>query len=313
MKAIQIDAFGDASVLKYQDVPEPELKAGEVLVRTLAAGVNPIDWKTCSGGGASAFIGELPFIPGWEFSGEVIAAGANVSGFDSGDKVYGFIRFPNRAGCYAQEIAAPAEQIAKLPTTCNPIHAAGLGLAGLTAWQALFDKAAVKAKQRVLILAAAGGVGHLAVQLAKWKGAYVIGTASQKNHAFLQALGCDEVLDYNTQALHELVKDVDVIIDGVGGETGISALACLAQKGIMITLPSVTKDAVIAAGESEGKQVLPIRVEPSATQLAQLAQLHADGALKLDIAAIYPLEDTGKAFAEIATGHTRGKVILKVS
>ncbi len=313
MKAIQIDAFGDASVLKYQDVPEPELKAGEVLVRTLAAGVNPIDWKTCSGGGASAFIGELPFIPGWEFSGEVIAAGANVSGFDSGDKVYGFIRFPNRAGCYAQEIAAPVEQIAKLPAACNPIHAAGLGLAGLTAWQALFDKAALKAKQRVLILAAAGGVGHLAVQLAKWKGAYVIGTASQKNHAFLQALGCDEVLDYNTQALHELVKDVDVIIDGVGGETGISALACLAQQGVMITLPSVTKDAVIAAGESVGKQVLPIRVEPSATQLTQLAQLHADGDLKLDIAAIHPLEDTAKAFAEIASGHTRGKVILKVS
>ena len=313
MKAIQIDAFGDASVLKYQDVPEPELKAGEVLVRTLAAGVNPIDWKTCSGGGASAFIGELPFIPGWEFSGEVIAAGANVSGFDSGDKVYGFIRFPNRAGCYAQEIAAPVEQIAKLPAACNPIHAAGLGLAGLTAWQALFDKAALKAKQRVLILAAAGGVGHLAVQLAKWKGAYVIGTASQKNHAFLQALGCDEVLDYNTQALHELVKDVDVIIDGVGGETGISALACLAQQGVMITLPSVTKDAVIAAGESVGKQVLPIRVEPSATQLTQLAQLNADGDLKLDIAAIHPLEDTAKAFAEIASGHTRGKVILKVS
>jgi NADPH2:quinone reductase len=313
MKAIQIDAFGDASVLKYQDVPEPELKAGEVLVRTLAAGVNPIDWKTCSGGGASAFIGELPFIPGWEFSGEVIAAGANVSGFDSGDKVYGFIRFPNRAGCYAQEIAAPVEQIAKLPAACNPIHAAGLGLAGLTAWQALFDKAALKAKQRVLILAAAGGVGHLAVQLAKWKGAYVIGTASQKNHAFLQALGCDEVLDYNTQALHELVKDVDVIIDGVGGETGISALACLAQQGIMITLPSVTKDAVIAAGESVGKQVLPIRVEPSASQLTQLAQLNADGDLKLDIAAIHPLEDTAKAFAEIASGHTRGKVILKVS
>ena len=313
MKAIQIDAFGDASVLKYQDVPEPELKAGEVLVRTLAAGVNPIDWKTCSGGGASAFIGELPFIPGWEFSGEVIAAGANVSGFDSGDKVYGFIRFPNRAGCYAQEIAAPVEQIAKLPAACNPIHAAGLGLAGLTAWQALFDKAALKAKQRVLILAAAGGVGHLAVQLAKWKGAYVIGTASQKNHAFLQALGCDEVLDYNTQALHELVKDVDVIIDGVGGETGISALACLAQQGVMITLPSVTKDAVIAAGESVGKQVLPIRVEPSATQLTQLAQLNANGDLKLDIAAIHPLEDTAKAFAEIASGHTRGKVILKVS
>jgi NADPH2:quinone reductase len=313
MKAIQIDEFGDASVLKYQDVPEPELKAGEVLVRTLAAGVNPIDWKTCSGGGASAFIGELPFIPGWEFSGEVIAAGANVSGFDSGDKVYGFIRFPNRAGCYAQEIAAPVEQIAKLPAACNPIHAAGLGLAGLTAWQALFDKAALKAKQRVLILAAAGGVGHLAVQLAKWKGAYVIGTASQKNHAFLQALGCDEVLDYNTQALHELVKDVDVIIDGVGGETGISALACLAQQGIMITLPSVTKDAVIAAGESVGKQVLPIRVEPSASQLTQLAQLNADGDLKLDIAAIHPLEDTAKAFAEIASGHTRGKVILKVS
>ncbi len=310
MKAIQIDAFGDNSVLNYTEVAEPELKTGEVLIRTLAAGVNPIDWKTCSGGGAAPFIGDLPFIPGWEFSGEVIAAGANVSGFVSGDKVFGFIRFPSRAGCYAEEIAAPADQIAKLPDTCHPIHVGGLALAGLTAWQALFDKAGVKAKQKVLILAAAGGVGHLAVQLAKWKGAYVIGTASKQNHAFITELGCDEVLDYSDQAIYDEIQEIDVIIDGVGGETGIAALKCLKQNGTLVTLPSVTKDAVIAAGDSVAKKVLPIRVEPHISQLAQLAELYASGQLKLDVAATYPLADIAKAFTQVATGHTRGKVIL---
>jgi len=313
MKAIRIHTFGGPDVLAYENAPEPQLQPGEVLVRNYAAGVNPIDWKTCSGGGAAPFIGELPFIPGWEFSGEVIASGPDVTGYESGDRVFGFIRFPNRAGCYSQEIAAPADQISKLPSACDPVEAAGLPLAGLTAWQALFNKGGLKPKQRVLVLAAAGGVGHLAVQLAKWKGAIVTGTASPANHDFLKQLGCDHVIDYKNTALINALKDIDLIIDGVGGDTAIEALGCLKQGGVMVTLPSVTKDEVISAGESLGHTVLPIRAEPSSKELSELAELLATKTLKLSVAATYPIENTAQAFEDVASGHTRGKVILTIS
>lgn len=312
MKAIQIHTFGGPETLVYEDVPEPQLKAGEVLVKNHAVGVNPIDWKTCSGGGAAAFIGELPFIPGWEFSGTVIACGADVSGFQSDDNVYGFVRFPSAAGCYAEEVAVPADQITLLPTGCDLTEAAGLGLAGLTAWQALFDHGQLQPKQRVLILAAAGGVGHLAIQLAKWKGATVIGTASASSHAFISSLGCDQILDYTQQNVAEIVQNIDLIIDGVGGQTAIDALACLNKSGRMVTLPSVTKDQVIAAGTELGITVLPIRVEPNAAQLSSLAELVAKQLLHLKIAATYPLDKAAVAFNDIASGHTKGKVILTV-
>ncbi len=312
MKAIRIHTFGGPEALIYEEVAEPQLKAGEVLVKSHAAGVNPIDWKTCSGGGAAPFIGELPFTPGWEFSGTVLACGADVSGFASGDRVFGFVRFPSAAGCYAEQIAVPSDQISLLPSECRLTESAGLSLAGLTAWQALFDKGLLQAKQKVLILAAAGGVGHLAVQLAKWKGATVIGTASQANQSFLTELGCDQVIDYNQQQVANAVQDIDLIIDGVGGQTAIEALACLKGSGTMVTLPSVTKDEVIAAGEKRGLNILPLRVEPNAEQLQSLAQLNASKHLRLNVTATYPIESTADAFRDIASGHTQGKVILTV-
>jgi NADPH2:quinone reductase len=312
MKAIRIQTFGGPEVLSYEEVPKPQLKKGEVLVKCHAAGVNPIDWKTCSGGGAAPFIGELPFTPGWEFSGTVIACAPDVVGFTSGKQVFGFVRFPSAAGCYAQEIAVPSEQICLLPTQCDLTKMAGLSLAGLTAWQALFDKGQLQENQKVLILAAAGGVGHLAVQLAKWKGATVIGTASQANESFLTGLGCDQVIDYKQQQVGDVLQDIDLIVDGVGGEIAIEALTCLKESGTMVTLPSVTKDAVIAAGEERVLNVLPLRVEPNASQLQSLAELNANNQLHLDIKATYPLEQVADAFMDIASGHTRGKVILIV-
>ncbi|WP_293266902.1 NADP-dependent oxidoreductase [Neptunomonas sp.] len=310
MKAIRIHTFGGPEALLFEEVPKPQLKVDEVLVKTHAAGVNPIDWKTCSGGGAAPFIGDLPFIPGWEFSGTIIACGADVSGFQRGDKVFGFIRFPNAAGCYAEEIAAPANQISLLPKGCDLTASAGLSLAGLTAWQALFDKGQLHPKQKVLILAAAGGVGHLATQLAKWKGATVIGTASKNNQLFLTQLGCDQVIDYNQQQVGSSLQDIDLIIDGVGGQTAIEALSCLKASGTMVTLPSVTKDEVIAAGEKLGVNVLPLRVEPNAEQLNSLAELSACNQLTLNISSTYPIESISDAFQDIASSHTQGKVIL---
>ncbi|MFT6351746.1 NADP-dependent oxidoreductase [Neptuniibacter pectenicola] len=312
MKAIQISEFGSNEVLSYTELAEPELNPGQVLIKNQAAGVNPIDWKTCSGGGAAPFIGDLPFIPGWEFAGTVAKIADDVTTFSVGDPVFGFIRFPERAGCFAEYVAAPVDQISLRPAELPVEAAAGLGLAGLTAWQALFDKGNLKASQRVVILAGAGGVGHLAIQLAKWAGAQVITTASAANHDFLTALGADVVIDYHTQKITDHAKDVDLVIDGIGGQVGIEALACVKPGGTLVTLPSATKDEVIAAGDAIKVNVEPIRVEPNSDQLGQLAGLYAEKKLCLNLANTYPLAQVGNAFDESKTGKVKGKLVLTI-
>ncbi|MEM5537318.1 NADP-dependent oxidoreductase [Neptuniibacter pectenicola] len=312
MKAIQISEFGSNEVLSYTELAEPELNPGQVLIKNQAAGVNPIDWKTCSGGGAAPFIGDLPFVPGWEFAGTVAKIADDVTTFSVGDPVFGFIRFPERAGCFAEYVAAPVDQISLRPAELPVEAAAGLGLAGLTAWQALFDKGNLKASQRVVILAGAGGVGHLAIQLAKWAGAQVITTASAANHDFLTALGADVVIDYHTQKITDHAKDVDLVIDGIGGQVGIEALACVKPGGTLVTLPSATKDEVIAAGDAIKVNVEPIRVEPNSDQLGQLAGLYAEKKLCLNLANTYPLAQVGNAFDESKTGKVKGKLVLTI-
>ncbi|WP_420554695.1 NADP-dependent oxidoreductase [Neptuniibacter marinus] len=312
MKAIQISQFGSNEALSYTELTEPKLNSGEVLIKNQAAGVNPIDWKTCGGGGAAPFIGDLPFIPGWEFAGIVEKVASDVTTFSVGDAVFGFIRFPERAGCFAEYIAAPTDQISLRPKEL-PVHAAaGLGLAGLTAWQALFDKGNLQASQQVVILAGAGGVGHLAIQLAHWAGAKVITTASSTNHDFLKSLGADLVIDYHTQKITDHVENADLVIDCMGGDVGIEALACVKTGGTLVTLPSVTKDEVIAAGNAAGVKVEPIRVEPNSEQLDKLAGLYVDKKLELQLANTYPLENVGKAFDESRTGQVKGKIVLTI-
>ncbi|MFW1678625.1 NADP-dependent oxidoreductase [Pontibacter sp. JAM-7] len=312
MKAIQIEQFGSTEQLNYLDLPVPTLQPGQVLVRNHAAGVNPIDWKTCAGGGAAPFIGELPFIPGWEFAGTVEAAADDVTEFAPGDEVFGFINFPQRAGCFAEYLAAPADQISHRPAELPIIEAGGLGLAGLTAWQALFSKGQLKPDQQLLVLAGAGGVGHLAIQLGKWTGARVIATASTRNHEFLKSLGADVVIDYHDDNITHHVNNVDLVLDGVGGATGIEALKCVKPGGTLITLPTVTKDDVIAAGGKMRVNVQPIRVEPDSRQLDQLAGLYADKKLQLKLAGSYPLEQAGKAFSDSKTGRVTGKLVLTI-
>ncbi|KEA62427.1 Bifunctional protein: zinc-containing alcohol dehydrogenase [Marinobacterium lacunae] len=313
MKAIRLHAFGGPENLTLEEVDTPIPARGEVLIRNRAAGVNPIDWKTCSGGGASAFIGELPYIPGWECAGTIEALGDGVSEFSVGDEVFGFLRFPEAAGCYAEYVCAPINQIAKRPQALSVEAAGSLGLAGLTAWQALHDKAGIQAGQRVLVLAAAGGVGHLAVQLAKAAGAHVIGTASSANQDFIASLGCDECIDYTSANLSVSLRDIDIIIDGVGGATAIEALPCLKSGGVMVTLPSVTAAEVAQAGEKSGYQVMGIRVEPNGADLAKLAALAETGQLTLSLAQALPLAEAGEAHRLSASGHQRGKLVLTLA
>lgn len=312
MKALQISQFGSSEQLQYTELPKPELNQGQVLVKNAAAGVNPIDWKTCAGGGAAPFIGDLPFIPGWEFAGTVEEVADDVTEFKAGDEVFGFINFPERAGCFAEYIAAPADQISLRPKELPAEAAAGLALAGLTAWQALFDKGQLQASKQVVVLAGAGGVGHLAVQLAKWMGARVVTTASPENHEFLKELGADLVIDYRSENLTDHIHNVDLVIDGVGGEVGIDALRCVKPGGTLVTLPSVTKDEVIAAGKKMKVVVEPIRVEPNAEQLDRLAGLYADRKLSLLLAETFPLQEAGKAFDLSKTGKVKGKLVLTV-
>lgn len=312
MKAMRIHDFGGPEQLRLEEIERPSPGPGEVLIHNRAAGINPIDWKTCSGGGASSFIESLPFCPGWEFAGTVDTCGEGVEQFRHNDEVLGFTCFPYSAGCYAEYLLAPADQICMRPAALDPLSAASLGLAGLTAWQALFEAGQLKAGQTVLVLAAAGGVGHLAVQLAKWKGAYVIGTASGGNKTFLQSLGCDDVIDYSRQHVETLIHDADLIIDGVGGDTAIKALDCLNPHGRMVTLPSVTAAEVIAAGEAKGLHVSGIRARPDAAQLHELAMLASSGKVMLNLTDSLPLEQAADAHRRSAQGHTRGKLVLTV-
>lgn len=235
MRAIVVNEWGGPENLVEREIDRPEPGLGEVLVRVHAAGVNPVDWKTRDSGALIAW-GEHPIV-GWDVSGTVEAVGPGVTLHAPGDEVYGMPHFPRQAGGYAEYVSAPARHFAAKPAALDHVQAAALPLAALTAWQALVDTAGVSAGQRVLVHAAAGGVGHLAVQIAKARGAYVIGTASAGKHALLRELGADEVIDYRTTDFEDAVADVDVVIDAVGGDYTRRSLKVLKAGGHLVTLP----------------------------------------------------------------------------
>jgi NADPH:quinone reductase-like Zn-dependent oxidoreductase len=235
MVTIRQHELGDPGVLELTSVQRPRPCAREVLVRVSAAGVNPVDWKTRSDGG---FLGEPPFTVGWDLAGVVDEVGPEVTRFAPGDRVFGMPRFPREARAYAEYATAPSLELARTPQGIEDVEAAALPLAALTAWQALIDLARVRAGERVLVHAAAGGVGHLAVQIAKERGAYVIGTARAEKHGFLTALGVDEAIDYAEEPLEKAVRDVDVVLDLVGGDEARRSLECVRDGGLLIALRS---------------------------------------------------------------------------
>jgi NADPH:quinone reductase-like Zn-dependent oxidoreductase len=280
-----------------------------VLVRVRAAGVNPVDWKTRARGG---FLGEPPFTVGWDVAGVVEALGRGVTRFDPGDRVFGMPRFPREAAAYAEYVTSPSRQLARIPDGLGDVEAAALPLAGLTAWQSLVETADVKKGQRVLVLAAAGGVGHLAVQIAKARGAYVIGSARRDKHEFLAGIGADEVIDYTKGPVEERVHDVDVVLDLVGDDASRRTLAALRDGGLYITVPSsagVEPLLELAAGRV---RVTGILVEPDRAGLEAIAGLVAAGALHVHVSGTFPLEDAGRAHELGEAGHTLGKLVLTV-
>src|ERR687894_1430792 len=238
MRVITQLSTGGPEVLELGQAEIPEPLPTEIRVRVGAAGVNPVDWKTRAGAGMAQVIGPPPFTVGWDVAGTVDAVGRGVTRFAVGDAVFGMPWFPRQAGAYAEFVTAPSRHFAHPPAGLSEVGAAGLPLAGLTAWQALVDIAGVQAGQRVLVHAAAGGVGHLAVQIAKSRGAHVIGTASSAKHNLLHDLGIDEAIDYRAEAFEKAVEPVDLVLDLIGGEVSVRSLDVMHPEGRLVCLPS---------------------------------------------------------------------------
>lgn len=315
MRAVVQHTLGDPDVLQVTRVPRPVPLPTEVLVRVHAAGINPVDWKTRAGGGMAGVLGAPPFVLGWDVSGVVEATGAGVTTLAVGDEVYGMPWFPRAAGGYAEYITAPSRQFARKPGNVTHAQAAAVPLAALTAWQALVDTADLRAGQRVLVHAAAGGVGHLAVQFAKHLGAHVIATASARNHSWLLELGADEVVDYTTTRFEDAVADVDVVLDLVGDgndSTSTRSLSVLRPGGVLLAIPSGAAPELTAAGRERDVRVTGFLVEPDGAALTEIARLIDAGAVRVE-AKTYPLDQVARAHRDGEAGHTRGKLVLDLA
>ena len=309
MRAIRQDRLGGPEVLELVEVPRPSPNPTEVLVRIAAAGVNPVDWKVRTRGG---FLGEPPFTVGWDVAGVVEEVGYGVTRFSVGDRVFGMPRFPREAAAYAEYVTSPSRQLARIPDGLDDVDAGALPLAALTAWQALVEAAEVQPGQRVLVLAAAGGVGHLAVQIAKARGAHVLGTARAEKHPFLADLGVDEAIDYTSENVAERAHDVDVVLDLVGGETGPDALPALRTGGIFVSIASSAGLAELQELAAGRARVADMLVEPDRAGLEAIAELVAAGALRPHVSHTFPLGEAAHAHELGETGRTQGKLVLTV-
>ena len=308
MKAIRIHQQGGPEVLQYEDAPRPNLGAEEALVRVHAASINPADWKTRGGFQPARTPLVFPYILGWDISGVIEAVGPNVTEFKEGDTVYGLIRFPQQGSAYAEYATAPVAQIAHKPTRLDSLHAAALPLVALTAWQALFDTAHLDVGQKVVIHGATGGVGHIAIQLAKAKGAYVIGVASAKNADFVRSLGADAVIDYSTTELEHSASEVDVVFDTVGGPNGPRFLPTMKNGGTYVSIAWALPDADKAA--QANITATGLLVHPDAPTLTQLAQWVDKGNVTPVLERVFPLAHAKQAHELGEAGHTLGKIVL---
>lgn len=307
MKAVRIHTYGGVETLRYEDAPRPEPAADEVLIAVHAAGINPVDWKIREG-----HLGEdeqrIPLILGWDVSGVVESVGSDVTAFEVGDEVYSRPEI-TKPGAYAEYIAVSASEVAHKPKTLDHWEAAGVPLAGLTAFQALFEHAELKRDERVLIHAGAGGVGHFAIQLARDAGAYVIATGSAGSQDLIKRLGADEFVDYTAARFEEVVGKVDVVFDTVGRETTDRSFDVLDRGGRLV---SVAGQPDAERAEREGITASWFMVQPNAEQLTKLAGLIDGGQVDVVIAETFPLAEVAAAHERSAEGHVHGKLVLKV-
>jgi NADPH:quinone reductase-like Zn-dependent oxidoreductase len=313
MKAIQIHTFGGPEVLHYEEIARPVPQAGEVLVQVHAAGVNPVDWgsrsyplPTTTGSPQARF----PYILGWDLAGTVVASGAGVTRFTPGAAVYGMPRFPGAARAYSEYTAVPAADLARKPASLSWEQAAAMPMAALAAWQALFEVAALQRGETVFIPGAAGGVGHLAVQLAKWKGARVIAATSTRNLAFVRELGADSVLDYTRQALEMGTEQIDVVLDTMSEDLLRQACGALKPGGRIASLMRAHGELGTQLATRAGASYSFLLVRPAGELLASMETLCESGQLRVAVEAVFPLQQAAEAHRLSQQGHVRGKLVL---
>jgi NADPH:quinone reductase-like Zn-dependent oxidoreductase len=315
MKAVIIEQYGGREVLKLSDLPRPEPREGEVLVRILAAGVNPVDWKIRAGYLQQRMPSAFPITLGWDLAGIVEERGLGARRFEAGDKVYAYARKNSiHDGTYAEYIALPESYLSLKPKNITFEKAAAVPLAGLTAYQVLADRAALKKGQTCVIVGASGGVGSFAVQFARLLGARVIAVASRKNHAYLRFLGAQSTIDYVGSGFVEGVRKIlpqgaDVVFSPAGGESLKKAFDCAKKGGKLLTI-SEPGDPELA--KAKGIQLIYHFVEPNSRQLDLFRGWIEKGKLKVNVSKVYPLEEAAKAHEAIESGHTRGKIVLKI-
>ena len=318
MKAIRINEFGGTEVLKMQEIGRPVPEADEILVKVFASGVNPVDWVVREGG--NDFLRpllKLPMTLGWDAAGIVEEIGSNVTDFQKGDEVYGVPNFPGD-GSYAEYVAAKASQFALKPKSISFNEASGVPLTGLVACNALFELGKLQAGQRVFIHGASGGVGSLAVQIAKAKGAYVIGSASESNQKFLGQIGADEVIDYKKQKFEELLQNVNLVFDSSplrDDHERLKGVSILKEGGIFVSVNvdfPFSGEVNEALAKKNAKGELLYLQSNHQHWLNEMAELIDEGKVKVIISKVYPLEQVADAHRESATFHVRGKIVLEV-
>jgi NADPH:quinone reductase-like Zn-dependent oxidoreductase len=309
MKAIVIHAYGGPEVLKYEDVPRPEPKEDEILIRVVAASVNPVDVAIRSGKYADYFHTKLPLIPGMDAAGIVEKIGAKITKFKTGDPVYAFFTLANEGG-YGQFVIAKENEASAKPKSLTYEEAAAVPAVGSTAWQALVETANLGSGQTVLIHGGSGGVGHCAIQIAKARGARVIATASTANEGFLKKLGADQAIDYTTTKFEDVVKDADVVLDAVGQDTLTRSYGVVKKGGIIVSIAGEPDDAAL---KERGIRGASISAVPKASVLEELTKLIEAKKLTPVVSKTFSLTEAAKAQEAIATRHTRGKIVLKIA
>jgi NADPH:quinone reductase-like Zn-dependent oxidoreductase len=309
MLAVVAEDIGGPEVLQLREVERPVPGLTEILVRVHAAGVNPTDWKARARGGKGPF----PTILGYDVAGVIEEVGVGVTWLRVGDEVLGMPKFPVLPGGYAQYVVAQSRQFVRKPQALSFEQAAGLPLASLTAWQGLVDTGGLRAGQRVLVHAAAGGVGHLAVQIAKSRGAYVIGTASAAKHEFVRSLGADEVIDYRTEDFVDVLRTqpVDVVFDPIAGDTSLRSVQVLKDGGFLVSILDVDE---VAAKEAQrrGIHAAFTLVEPDRLALTAITDLVDQGKLRVEIDSVFPLAEAAAAHRRGETNQATGKIILRL-
>jgi len=309
MKAVVVHEYGGPEVLKYEDAPQPEPKEDEILVRVVAAGVNPVDGMIRAGMFAKYSKNAFPMVPGYDIAGTVEKTRAKIDKYKPGDAVYAYIGL-NKGGGYAEYAVATDKEVSPKPKSLNFEEAAAVPLVAETAWQALFDVAKLSAGQTVLIHGGSGGVGTFAIQIAKARGAKVIATASTANQDLLKQLGADVAIDYTKQKFEDIAKDVDVVMDTIGEDTLARSYGVVKKGGFIVSLVARPDRAEL---EKHGIRGAPMSVVPNSDELAEITKLIDAKKVKVIVSQAFPLSDAVKAQEQAATGHTRGKIVLKVA